>query len=449
MQPASTFSIWRLTWPTILSNLAFMLTGLIFLKIAGGMGIDEVAAVTTGQRLFFILFAVMMGLSSGTTALVGRYWGAGDRERAGRIAALSVIIFFIDGLLLSWIAIPFLQPLVSIFSLTPEAHRLAVDFVFYTVLYAPPLLIILVFSMAFRATGDSKTPLWAAIIGAVLGVYLGIAYTYGWHEIEAAGLSGLAIGNGVGAIITVILFLLLWVFGRLSFKPANPIPGFLTNGRDLIKIGMPAAFEQMFFQGGLLIFLVFLASYGNAAFATYGIGLSILGLMIVIAFSFSISSATLVSQHLGAGDKKGAYDAGWRTMRTCVYIMIAGGALMSLFAEEIARFMINDPEVIALLVPFTYIISCSLPLMGIEFSMAGALRGAGDTRYPMMVTIFSIALSRILAPFILVQMGADVMWLYATSLLDFGIKSSLNMRRFRKKTWLHTVQPSAQQQTIE
>ena len=123
-------------------------------------------------------------------------------------------------------------------------------------------------------------------------------------------------------------------------------------------------------------------------------------------------------------------------MRTCSYIIVAGGALMSLFAEEIARFMINDPEVIALLVPFTYIISCSLPLMGIEFSMAGALRGAGDTRYPMMVTVFSIVLSRILVPVILVQMGADVIWLYATSLLDFGIKSSLNMRRFRNKKWL-------------
>jgi len=444
MQSVSTFNIWRITWPTILSNMAFIMTGLIFLKIAGGMGIDEVAAVTTGQRLFFILFAVMMGLSSGTTALVGRYWGADDKVRAGRVAALSVIIFFVDGLLLSWIAIPFLEPLVSIFSLTPEAQILAVDFVFYTVLYAPPLLIMLVFSMAFRATGDSKTPLWAAVIGAVLGVYLGIAFTYGWHEIEPAGLPGLAKGNGVGAIITVFIFLLLWIFGKLSFKPANPIPDLLSDGRDLVKIGMPAAFEQMFFQGGLLIFLVFLASYGNAAFATYGIGLSILGLMIVIAFSFSISSATLVSQHLGAGDKKGAYDAGWRTMRTCVYIMVAGGALMSLFAEEIARFMIDDPEVIALLVPFTYIISCSLPLMGVEFSMAGALRGAGDTRYPMMVTVFSIALSRILVPFILVQMGADVMWLYATSLLDFGLKSSLNMRRFRNKKWLDVSQTIAQ-----
>jgi hypothetical protein len=63
----------------------------------------------------------------------------------------------------------------------------------------------------------------------------------------------------------------------------------------------------------------------------------------------------------------------------------------------------------------------------------------------MMVTIFSIALSRILVPFIMVQIGADVMWLYATSLLDFGIKSSLNMRRFRNKTWLDVYNPNQQQ----
>ena len=76
MKSVSTLSIWRLTWPTIISNIAFMVMGLVFLKVAGGMGTDEVAAATTGQRLFFMLHAVMMGLSSGTTALVGRYWGA-------------------------------------------------------------------------------------------------------------------------------------------------------------------------------------------------------------------------------------------------------------------------------------------------------------------------------------------------------------------------------------
>jgi len=68
--------------------------------------------------------------------------------------------------------------------------------------------------------------------------------------------------------------------------------------------------------------------------------------------------------------------------------------------------------------------------------MAGSLRGAGDTRFPMMVTIFSMLLTRLLIPLILVKIGADVIWLYAMSLVDFSIKSSLNMWRFRKKAWL-------------
>ena len=437
MNPVSTLTIWRLTWPTILSNIAFMLMGLVFLKIAGGMGTDEVAAATTGQRLFFMLYAIMMGLSSGTTAMVGRYWGAGDKKLAGRLAALSVVIFSFDGLLLCWIAIPFREQLVGIFGLTPESNRLAVEFVFWTILFAPAILAQMVLSFALRATGDTSTPLAMALISVILGVYCGIAYTFGWHGLAPRGLSGLAIGSGIGATLSVVSFLALWVGGGLSFKPKNPLPDFISNGRALVKIGMPAAAEQMFFQAGLLVFLVFLTRYGNAAFATYGIGLSILGLMIVVAYSFSISSAILVSQHLGAGDKKGAYDAAKKTARTSVYLMIVGGAVISLFAEEIARFMIDDSEVITLMVPFIYIISCSLPLMGIEFSMAGALRGAGDTRYPMMVTLFSIALSRVLVPWVLVEMGADVIWLYATSLLDFGIKSSLNTIRFRKKAWLN------------
>ena len=68
------------------------------------------------------------------------------------------------------------------------------------------------------------------------------------------------------------------------------------------------------------------------------------------------------------------------------------------YAHDIARFMIDDPEVIRHMVQFTYILGACLPLMAVEFSMAGALRGAGDTRYPMMVTVFSILLTRIIAP---------------------------------------------------
>lgn len=435
MESVSTSNIWRLTWPTIISNIVYMLMGVAFLKMAGTFGTDAVAAVTTGQRLYFVLHAVVMGLCSSTTAMVGKYWGADNRLLAGRFAALSIVLFLLDGMLFSWIAIPFRDQLVGIFGLSANGHSMAVDFMLWTALFAPAMLTTLVFNMAFRATGDSTTPLWTAIVGVILSLALGSAMTFGWLGFPAMGIAGLAIGGGIAMTVTIIIFLLIWIFGGFHFKPSNPMPDFLSNGKTLINIGLPAAFEQAFFQGGLLIFMVFLAGYGSAPFAAYGIGLSILGLVIVVAFSFSISSATLVSQHLGAGDFKGAYDAGWKTMRTCLYIMITGSVVMCWFAHDIARFMIDDPEVTHHMVQFTYILGACLPLMAVEFSMAGALRGAGDTRYPMMVTVFSILLTRIIAPWVLVTMGAEVVWLYATSLVDFSIKSSLNMRRFRKKAW--------------
>ena len=132
MKSVSTLNIWRLTWPTMLSNILYMLMGVAFLKMAGTIGTDAVAAVTTGQRLYFVLHAIMMGLCSGTTAMVGRYWGAGDKQMAGRFAALSVLVFVIDGALLSWVAIPFLDQLIGMFSLADEAHILAMEFTFWT-----------------------------------------------------------------------------------------------------------------------------------------------------------------------------------------------------------------------------------------------------------------------------------------------------------------------------
>jgi len=316
MESVSTSNIWRLTWPTIISNIVYMLMGVAFLKMAGTFGTDAVAAVTTGQRLYFVLHAVVMGLCSSTTAMVGKYWGADNRLLAGRFAALSIVLFLLDGMLFSWIAIPFRDQLVGIFGLSANGHSMAVDFMLWTALFAPAMLTTLVFNMAFRATGDSTTPLWTAIVGVILSLALGSVMTFGWLGFPALGIAGLAIGGGIAMTVTIIIFLLIWIFGGFHFKPSNPTPDFLSNGKTLINIGLPAAFEQAFFQGGLLIFMVFLAGYGSAPFAAYGIGLSILGLVIVVAFSFSISSAAVVSQHLGAGDFKGAYDAGLKTMRT-------------------------------------------------------------------------------------------------------------------------------------
>ncbi|MCB1647653.1 MAG: hypothetical protein KDI36_19480, partial [Pseudomonadales bacterium] len=85
-------NIWELAWPAILTNLLFSVIGLVSIKIVGSLGASAVAAVTTGNRIFFALQAILMAVSAGTTALVARNWGARDYDEAAKITSVSLWI---------------------------------------------------------------------------------------------------------------------------------------------------------------------------------------------------------------------------------------------------------------------------------------------------------------------------------------------------------------------
>ena len=88
--PVPATGIWQLAWPAIVGNLLASLVGFVDIKIVGSLGAPAVAAVTTGNRIFFILQALLMAVTAGTTALVARAWGAGDREEAERVTKVSL-----------------------------------------------------------------------------------------------------------------------------------------------------------------------------------------------------------------------------------------------------------------------------------------------------------------------------------------------------------------------
>ena len=181
--------------------------------------------------------------------------------------------------------------------------------------------------------------------------------------------------------------MLLWRRGKLVLK--SGAPGAFTRKRlgRLIRIGYPAALEQLTWQGGFIVFLWIIAFYGTAAFAAYGIGVNILSFSFTVGFGFSIAASTLVGQHLGAGDPDLAAKSGWRAMRLSICTMAIFAAIIIAAAEPIAAFLIDDPEVIRLTVTFIWILGSVQVLMAIEFALGGALRGAGDTRFPLVTVL--------------------------------------------------------------
>lgn len=433
--------IWQLAWPAITANLLASLVGIVDMKIVGALGAPAVAAVTTGNRIFFILQAFLMAVTAGTTALVARAWGAGNRSEAERVTRAS--LWLCMGLALTVSALAFAIPhrLAGVFRVDAEAVELAAVFIRWQAPFQIAVGVFFALGAALRAAGDTRTPLWIGALGNVVNVALAYTLVYGMLGFPALGVAGAALAGGIAFAIGAVILVGLWMRGRLLVGRSGSVAEAFAGGRlrRIVDIGYPAGIEQMVWQGGFVAFLWIVSLYGTGAYAAYGIGVSLLSFSFVIGFGFSIAASTLVGQSLGAGDPAGATRSGWRAMRLSIAAMTAFGLAIVLAARPLARLMIDDARVVELTVTFIYVLGSVQPLMALEAALGGALRGAGDTRFPLFAVFAGLIGARVPLAAGFAWRGLPVEWIYAALIADYVVKAVLLTARFRSGRWQHVV----------
>jgi putative MATE family efflux protein len=257
------------------------------------------------------------------------------------------------------------------------------------------------------------------------------------------GVAGVALGGGFAGAVITCLFVAIWWRGKFNLKPIKRAAVDWGAARQLVNIGAPSVLEQAIVQLAFLAFFAIVAQYGTSAYAAYGIGISLVSFSIVVGFGFGIAAATLVGQQLGAGNNDQAVKAGWRGMRMALVAMTLLSIALVWWARDLAGFMIDDAEVIDLTAAFIYMIALSQPLMACEFTLAGALRGAGDTRFPLVATLCGMVLGRLLPALLFLSLGFSVYWIFGVMILDYSIKASMLIHRYRSRKWLHISISSA------
>jgi putative MATE family efflux protein len=433
----TTRRIWQLAWPAIVTNLLQSTVGVVGLAIVGRrLGRDAVAAIGVGNRIFFLQQVVLMAVTAGTTALVARAWGAGDRAEAERVTRTSLWLSLGLALALAVPSVVFADALAGIFRLRPDTHDLAVTFIRWISLSTPLLAVSFVIGTALRAAGDTLTPLGLGALTMVVNVAALYALVYGVLGLPALGVMGAALANDLALAAGGLLTFALWLRGRLLVGPGHA-GGELdrTRVQRLIRIGTPAGLEQAAFQLGFLTFIWIVAQYGNAANAAYQIGVQILSFSFLVGFGFSIAASTLVGQNLGAGDPAAAERSGWRAMWLSVGVMVVFGTIIIVFARPIAELLIDDEEVVRLAVVFIRLLGSVQALMAIEFTLGGALRGAGDTRFPLFVVLAGMVVMRLGTAVTLKALGFSVEWIYAALIADYLVKGTMLVWRFRSGHW--------------
>ena len=438
-----TLSVWGLAWPPIVGNLLFASVGVISIKAVGTLGAEAVAAVGTGQRMVWVFQALLMAVMTGTTALVARAVGSKNMIEAAHVTRLAIGVSIALSLVTTLVIVLFAEKFIGIFGLDPVAQELAVTYLTISILFIPFMAIGMVIGAALRAAGDVKTPMYIGIFTNIIAIYLLLGLVNGQYGMPKLGILGAALAMGISFTIGAAIQLYLWLANKLVV-PLGKAGSFTKERlRQLITISYPAGIESFVFQFGMLSFFWIVAMYGTEEVAAYNIGVNILMLSFILGNGFSVAAATLSGQFLGASDPVAAYKSGYQAAGMTMLAMSLSGLLLAFFAEPIAWFFIQDEEVVKFAVIFVWIFAMAQPFMALEFSLGSTLRGAGDTRSPLVITIIGLLIIRVPIAFLLYYLEMPVQWIFATLIIDYFVKGILLITRYRSKRWMKVLKTSS------
>jgi len=435
-------TISSLAWPVMVSNLLQTLTTTVDLIMVGALGPEGPAAIASvgfGSQFLFLYFAIMIAVSTGTIALVARAVGARDQGLADHALKQSLVLGAAISLPLSVLGLTLARPLLVAFGATPDVLAMATAYVGILSLVTFPMFINFLGGSALRGAGDTRTPLLVGVLVNVVNFGINVFLIFGTLGAPRLGVAGAAIGTatsyGVGA--TAYLALFLRGRSRLRLSLSGPWNERMM-ARRILRVGAPAAVEQVLLQIAFFVWLGMVFAFGTDVVAAHQIGLRIQSFAFMPGFGFAIAATALVGQNLGAESPDAAERSGWEAMKLSVAVMVGIASAIALGAPALAQVFSRDPVVDDWTVVFIRIHAASIPAVGVYFTLDGALRGAGDTRFTLAVSalgMYAIRLPLAYALGFYTPLGVIGVWI--PLVIEYYVRSAVIARRFRSGAWKH------------
>lgn len=473
-------SVFRLAWPAIAENALQTLMGIVDTIVVARLGTAALSGVGLAQQLVWILTTALVAISMGTTVLIARYTGSKQRGEANSVLKQSLMLSALMSLVLMPIGL-LSHPLMSTLGLEPLAASEGAIYLQITLFSALPLVMMLIAGAALRGSGDTRTPMFVTasinVINAILAVELvfggekasgilgswlsGLAHLVGLGQVNLPALSwipemgvaGSAWASVTARTIGTIILLGVLIRPKRFLNLLGRSGGAWRLNLDIVKrilgIGIPTAFEQLFMSLGVLLYNFLVIGMGEVVFATSRVALNIVFISQMPGFGFSIAATTLVGQSLGAKSPKRAVLGAQLSARSAVIWMGAMGIVFFFFGDVIMRVFTDDQRLIQLGADCLKVIAFYQPSLAVAFVLGGALRGAGDVRYPMWVTTIAVwlvrlpvgaflGLSAVCVPFTNVcapGMGLGLIGIYSALILEATVRAVLMFFRFRGGKW--------------
>jgi len=408
--PAGTFrAMLVLALPVLAEESLNLLVGYTDFFLAGRFlpGESPLAAMGLMAYFMWLLPSLFSFIGIGALAVVARMVGAGQRREAAHATRQALLI----GIAASLAGVLLIPSLAGVFvramGLADDAAQLATRYVWIVTPAIPFIMVEQVGSACLRGAGDTVSGMAARLVVNAVDIVLSAALVTGWSLFPNAGWDGLAIGSACGhAVGGLIILWRLWQ-GRgglrlLDTSGANRDHWsrlWTCDGpmiRRILRVGLPGGFDVLSVLTCHLIYVAIINRLGTVAQAAHGLGVQIEAMSYLPGSAFQVAAATLAGQSLGAADQRRAVRGVLLCLAAAVTVMSAAGLVMFFAGESIALVFIGQRTETAILTgQLLKIVALSCPALAVLMILGGALRGSGDTSWPLAITFLGLVGIRI------------------------------------------------------
>jgi putative MATE family efflux protein len=443
--------VWSLALPAIGEQVLALGVGVSDTFLAGhltpeasahlGYGqATAVAAVGVATMATWVTITVFLAVNVGVTALVARATGAGNRALASRAAAQGVVLGFLIGLAMIGLAVPLADVIIAGLGVNGEVALLAAQFVRIISLGLPFTGAASAATAAMRGAGDARRPLMVMLVVNGINVIASWTLLNGRPElgIPAIGVVGSACGAATGWTFGALLALTLLLrthprAPRIALPLLRPERKVI---QRILNVGLPSAVEIAVFQVGILTFGRVVVGLGSTSYAAYTTINTVESLGTLPGFGFAVAATALVGQALGARAPRLAARTVFASLRPCFMVMATIGLLEALVPHMLLGLFVADPAVIRAGELAMRISLFTQTASALAFVFNGALRGAGDTKFPVVVRAAGTWGLRVPIAAVLIPLWALPGARFAMA-LDFWAQAGLAYWRFRSGKWRH------------
>ncbi len=382
-------AVFLLSVPMILEMLMESVFGILDVFFVGRLGPDAVAAVGLTESLLTVVFALAMGLSMSTTALVARRIGEKDPEAAARTAVQAIAVGVVAALPIAVVGAVWPRELLALMGAPPAMVEVGWSYTAWILGGNVSILLLFLINAVFRGAGDATVAMRSLWLANAVNLVLDPCLIFGLGPFPELGIAGAAIGTTVGRSVGVV-YQCFALRGRarrvrierrhLAFDPKLAL--------HLVRVSMGGILQFLIATASWLALVRILSPFGAAPLAGYTIALRIIIVAILPSWGMTNAVATLVGQNLGAKKPERAERAVWITGFYNMAFLLGVAAVFIAWPGALIGVFTSDPEVLALGAQCLRVVSYGYAFYAWGMVMVQAFNGAGDTRTPTWINLF-------------------------------------------------------------